>query len=114
MLYVYIKSFVIFIIKIVLLRRFKLYLYVLLSVQSDISVLINFTTSTMWHFVDLKFIKIYSPHFHCCIFPINNSTFTSQYPLTSHTTFAISNYNFRNRPVTHFQLTIPHLHLSIR
>ena len=54
-------------------------------------------------------------NFHCYIFPINNSTFTSQYPLTTHTTFVISNYNLPTPTVTYFQLTtlLVHLHLSI-
>ena len=66
-------------------------------------------------FFTLKFmkLKLLPSSCHFCIFPINNSTFTSQYPLTTHTTSAISNYNLPTPTVTYFQLTILHLHLSI-
>ena len=52
-------------------------------------------------------------NFHCCMFPIKNSIFTSQYPLTTHTTSAVTNYNLPTHTVTYFQLTIPYLNLSI-
>ena len=47
------------------------------------------------------------------MFPINNSTFTSQYPMNTHTTSAILNYDLPTSTVTYFQLTTLHLHLSI-
>ena len=60
------------------------------------------------------FVTLNSLILNCkLLFSINNSTFTSQYPLTTHTTSAISNYNLPTPTVTYFQLTILHLHLSI-
>ena len=66
-------------------------------------------------FFTLKWInfKLQLSNSHCCILSINNSTFTSQYPLTTHTTSAISNYNLPTYTVTYFQSTILYLHRSI-
>ena len=49
----------------------------------------------------------------CTVMWVSPHTFTSQYPLNTNTTSAISNYNLPTPTVTYFQLTIPHLHLAI-
>ena len=65
------------------------------------------------HTTQICHIELYPPNPHRYIFPIINSTFTSQYSLTTHTTSVKSNYKLPAPTVTYFQLSILHLHLSI-